>query len=57
MHEPAPSSAASDDTPTTNFGRMETVPLFLLEATSNGPQKRRQEYHRLTVELRANILR
>jgi len=38
MQEPAPTSAARDDTPTTSFGRMQTVPLFPQEATGYGPQ-------------------
>ena len=30
MHEPPPSSAETNDTPNTNFGRMEVVPLGYL---------------------------
>jgi hypothetical protein len=37
MHEPAPRSAARNDTPTTNFGRMRIVPLSYL--IQSGPRQ------------------
>src|SRR5512134_1019771 len=57
MHEPAPTSDASNDTPTTSFGRMRTVSsiwMCTLRQYEGVVKKRCQEYHSPPIVKAAN---